>query len=476
MEEIRFGYRLPVNKYVMIGLIPISLLFGIGSQGIWYVTDNPFYLLLPFGIFGISVLISFVLSKRHFLVINKEGISLNYMFRRREFVSWDTIDGFMYLEMGKNNKGWVITYKEDAEVEQDACALFIPENNVSTTKETINEALNRGFQENVWHRNEYQDSFNNSVKINKGVFVFYALCIVCIAFATSYFYLDHIWTPSNLRPIMEWTLVGGEQFNVNAHLIFIFIPWMVLGGFFMFIPLFIPLHILKKEQTGSLKAKPGCLWLCGVLIVGILLAASYSLLRKRKVYLNCSEPITNPIETVDAKVKRNGYESHRDPYYHYYFFVDFDLTYEGGKYKVRLSKSVKYENINDVLKGKAITPKNAYKGMPAVVKLQKGARGLPIVHEVAIPEIGWSVNLLGEAYNKISYEYLKKGQIDKAIETIDKAIALAPNVANYYDSKGEFLFRKGDKEGALEMWIKVISLDPDFDQKHDSYLSRQMYN
>ena len=33
--------------------------------------------------------------------------------------------------------------------------------------------------------------------------------------------------------------------------------------------------------------------------------------------------------------------------------------------------------------------KDAYEGMPAVVKLQEGVRGLPIVHEKTIPEIGW---------------------------------------------------------------------------------------
>ena len=41
-----------------------------------------------------------------------------------------------------------------------------------------------------------------------------------------------------------------------------------------------------------------------------------------------------------------------------------------------------------------------YQGTAAVVKLQKGAQGLLIVHELAMPEIGWSVNLLEDAYNE----------------------------------------------------------------------------
>jgi tetratricopeptide (TPR) repeat protein len=65
--------------------------------------------------------------------------------------------------------------------------------------------------------------------------------------------------------------------------------------------------------------------------------------------------------------------------------------------------------------------------------------------------------------------------LDKAIETIDRAIQIYPEVANYYDSKGEFLYRKGDKAGAMKMWEKVISLDPVFPQKQNSQLYHYLF-
>lgn len=42
-----------------------------------------------------------------------------------------------------------------------------------------------------------------------------------------------------------------------------------------------------------------------------------------------------------------------------------------------------------------------------------------------------------------------------------------PQEANYYDSKGEILLMHGDEQGALEMWQKVLELDPDFLSKHE---------
>lgn len=452
MEEIRFGYRLPANNFV-IGIFTLILFpFAIASPIMWESTDNLIYLLAPLGLYLLSLLISYTLAKRHFLIINCEGIALNYILRKRKFVKWDAIDNFVYIEEGENKNGWAV-YKKDAKntdndnVIKETCALFIPENLVSASSETVTYALKKGFQEYVWHDRQGETPYENLTTRNEWPIGTFSLILVWIALVAFYFFLDHIWTPFNMESIMEYTLVRGNLFNANPSMI-IFILWMISYC----VVVFMPFYVLKHNRTSSIVYG-------GVLIGVTLFAALYSLPEKRKVYLNCSEPIMNPIETIEATVNRNDYEVSTVSPYRYYF-IEISLTYEGKYYKIEWGQRIK----------------DAYKGMPAVVKLQKGARGLPIVHEVAIPEIGWSVNLLGEAYNKISYEYLEKGQIDKAIETIDKAIALAPNVANYYDSKGEFLFRKGDKKGALEMWIKVISLDPDFDQKHDSYLSRQMYN
>ena len=451
MEEIRFGYRLPANKYTVIGFILISLLVGIGSPRTWYVTDNPIYLLLPLSVFLLSILISDALSKRSFLIINSEGLTLNYLLRKREFYSWDTIEKVEYTEKNKKRVGWEILYNKDTDrtdnLKKETYTLFIPDDHLAASNETVTEALRRGFHEYKCHERQYPESFENIIKSEKQLYGIYILCVVWIVLNLFYFYLDHIWTPINLEAIMKCTFVSGERFNTNPSM-FIGFPWVIVFYYILSMPFF----PIKDRANSVLPLR--------ILTIYTLIVILYCLPEKRKVYLNCFEPITNPIEMIDAQVTKKDYKFNRHSERHYNYYIDFGLTYEGKDYKLR-----RYEYILD-----------AYEGMLAVTKLQKGARGLPIVQEIAIPEISWSFNLLGEAYNKISYGYLEKGQIDKAIETIDKAIALAPNVANYYDSKGEFLFRKGDKEGAFEMWEKVMSLDPDFAQRHDSYISRQMYN
>ena len=79
------------------------------------------------------------------------------------------------------------------------------------------------------------------------------------------------------------------------------------------------------------------------------------------------------------------------------------------------------------------------------------------------------------AMNQMSYTYARRQQYEKAIAIIDSAIAVLPMEANLYDSKGEHLYRSGDKEGAGKMWKLVMELDPQFTRKHDSELYRLLY-
>lgn len=70
------------------------------------------------------------------------------------------------------------------------------------------------------------------------------------------------------------------------------------------------------------------------------------------------------------------------------------------------------------------------------------------------------------SYNQLAYIEARKGHYDEAIAIIDKAIKLKPDDPNYYDSKGEIMSMKGDKEGAKAMWEKVISLDPKYSENN----------
>ncbi len=76
---------------------------------------------------------------------------------------------------------------------------------------------------------------------------------------------------------------------------------------------------------------------------------------------------------------------------------------------------------------------------------------------------------LAAGYNSKAYEYANASNYGKALETIDRAIALIPGEANFYDSKGEILLMKGDEQGALKMWQKVQQLSPEFLQEYEGY-------
>jgi tetratricopeptide (TPR) repeat protein len=73
-----------------------------------------------------------------------------------------------------------------------------------------------------------------------------------------------------------------------------------------------------------------------------------------------------------------------------------------------------------------------------------------------------SAPYLARGYNSLAYRFAYDEDYASALETIDKAIRLQPSEANYYDSKGEILLMMDDWDGALEMWDKVLEVDPEF--------------
>ena len=69
---------------------------------------------------------------------------------------------------------------------------------------------------------------------------------------------------------------------------------------------------------------------------------------------------------------------------------------------------------------------------------------------------------LAKTYNNLVSLFIKENHFSEAIETINKAIAIMPEEAGLYDTKGEILLKQGKNAEALEMWKKVLELNPDF--------------
>lgn len=292
----------------------------------------------------------------------------------------------------------------------------------------------------------------SSFNVGESKICFYSL--IWIALYSYLSYLDHIWLPFNLEGIMCYAISGDELYRE--------IPDTRILLLLLSFPIFILISFSRKKRQRTFYIS----FLSGLSVITLIPFLLSPLPLKRKVYLNCFEPIENPIETVEAKIIEKCH-----PIRTRSVSKDYILTFE-YKYEGRIktldwhieSRSDYYRFAEDVSKG-----------MTATLKLQKGARGLPILCNVAVPEAGRVLYLMGDAYNSLSYKYFDRGEINKALETIDKAIAIEPDVANYYDSKGEFLYRKGDKAGAMKMWEKVISLDPDFPKKQNSQLYHYLY-
>ena len=69
---------------------------------------------------------------------------------------------------------------------------------------------------------------------------------------------------------------------------------------------------------------------------------------------------------------------------------------------------------------------------------------------------------LAECLNSTAYMHANASDYTKAINTIDEAIAMKPEEANSYDTKGEILLMQGKEQEALKMWQKVLELNPKF--------------
>ncbi len=69
---------------------------------------------------------------------------------------------------------------------------------------------------------------------------------------------------------------------------------------------------------------------------------------------------------------------------------------------------------------------------------------------------------LAQCLNNKAYQYAKTTDYTNAMSSIEEAISLMPQYANFYDSKGEILLMQGRDQEALEMWNKVIELNPKF--------------
>jgi tetratricopeptide (TPR) repeat protein len=67
------------------------------------------------------------------------------------------------------------------------------------------------------------------------------------------------------------------------------------------------------------------------------------------------------------------------------------------------------------------------------------------------------------AYNYLGYALMDLGEYDEAEKAFDTYIRLAPNIANPYDSKGDFFMNRELYEEAYESYMKAFNIDSSFE-------------
>ena len=65
---------------------------------------------------------------------------------------------------------------------------------------------------------------------------------------------------------------------------------------------------------------------------------------------------------------------------------------------------------------------------------------------------------LAPAYNLLGYLYMNQNDMAKAQTYFDRYIALAPHLANPYDSKADFLMKTGNVEEAIPLYEKAVAM------------------
>jgi tetratricopeptide (TPR) repeat protein len=97
---------------------------------------------------------------------------------------------------------------------------------------------------------------------------------------------------------------------------------------------------------------------------------------------------------------------------------------------------------------------NTYTKALILADLDKGLESAELKKEAFVDALEVDVNNLG-------YQLLNGGKIDDAIEVFNKNTELYPNSWNAWDSLAEGYMNKGDKQLAIQYYIKALGMAPE---------------
>ncbi|MDZ7624965.1 MAG: serine hydrolase [Ignavibacteriaceae bacterium] len=135
-----------------------------------------------------------------------------------------------------------------------------------------------------------------------------------------------------------------------------------------------------------------------------------------------------------------------------------------GKYTVIILSNIDQgaqrinKQIDDILLGKDVTPlvPSADKVVLEIIK-EKGADYFTKNYEEALKGISIDNDRI---LNSLGYIFFQQGKTEEAISVFTVNTKLFPDIANTFDSLGEAYLKAGNKELAIENYMKAFEMDP----------------
>lgn len=378
----RFHYNAFASRFYFIALI-MAMVLLIPFPGFF---ESIVCFIITIIIIGVSLL----LCRRDYLIIDETGILRRRLFRSDEFLNWSDIGDYSksvitgvglfraegFAIVGKNasadNQERVeyrtnfykfipiidfLAGNEEFKGVLDYYKMFIPKNNILAPNEEVEEALSSSIDYYV--RQTYRtkklacaewDDASHSKWLSRAAGPLAVIGTVILYLYTAMTYVNIVCGEYGEQVLS--TLVNGEYF-LDSRFIEISSFIVILYLVFIFSPNFL--------------AKRKYLYLSILLVVAVVSSVyfSYTTLPQTKLIMqNCSQPTSAPVEVVKGQVEYCDSRS---------AFTKMSFIYNNQHYVVRETRLAKCRV-----------------GMPILVSIQKGSKGIPIVRDILISDIGWS--------------------------------------------------------------------------------------
>lgn len=322
---------------------------------------------VAFAVIAAEVVLFYYLCQHTYLTIDSEGIQLNMFISNDEYLPWNEVGGYckdVTMGSGRFSQDGIGIYRkgyrtsDDSEqYNSDVHAMFIPKNYVHATTDDVAKALDEymGRYVNGKRRTKrrdmtlagWDDPAATQRKVSTALWLLFVLWLLAFAYTAN--------TCMNIILGDNGHLVRRSLTNVGDY---------EDSLYFLFTAAFIVLYLLPN----MIVKKHYVLGTIGLLIaMGITITHGYKTIPALQfLYANCTEPTQDKVQCIEGKVSR--IHSGKSSYTAYKFI------YESKTYDIE----------EDYLS-------KAKKGMKAKVYIQKGSRGIPIVQDIEIPAIGWSL-------------------------------------------------------------------------------------